>query len=128
MINFTPLQAAGKFLDSKDLNHVRFAKVRNSFTLMDSRIVMPAMIVESTLGQLIIQGEQGLDNSYLYLVHVPQKLARQAVRSAMSEGAKEDGEDQINQMKRGDFLMITLWSNGTESDFKLGDRRQKFLK
>ncbi|MDF1573719.1 MAG: hypothetical protein P1P86_00820 [Bacteroidales bacterium] len=128
LINFTPLQAAGKFLDSKDLNNVRFATVRNSFTLMDSMIIIPLMNVESTLGQLLIQGEQGLDMAYLYLVHVPPKLAREAARSAISEGAKEDGEDQVNQMKRGDFLMITVWSDGTESDFKLGDKRQKFQK
>jgi len=128
LINFTPLQAAGKFLDSKDLNNVRFATLRNSFTLMDSRIVIPLMNVESTVGQMLIVGEQGLDGSYLYLVRVPPKLAREAARSAMSEGSKDDGEDQVSQMKRGDFLGITLWSNGIESDVKLGDRRNKFLK
>jgi len=44
----------------------------------------------------------------------------------MAERERDDGEDQISQMKRGDFLNITVWSNGTESDFKLGDRRDKF--
>ena len=128
LINFTPLQAAGKFLDSKDLNNVRFDILRNSFTLMDSRIFIPRMNVESTVGQMLIVGDQGLDGSYLYLVRVPQKLAREAARSALSEGAKDDGEDQVSQMKRGNFLGITLWSNGTESDVKLGDRRNKFQK
>lgn len=128
LINFTPLQAAGKFLDSKDLNNVRFDILRNSFTLMDSRIIIPRMIVESTIGLMLIEGEQGLDGSYLYLVRVPPKLAREAARSAMSEGAKDDGEDEVSQMRRGNFLGITLWSNGTESDVKLGDRRNKFLK
>ena len=128
LINFTPLQVAGKYLDSKDLNNVRFATVRNSFTLVDSRITIPIMNIESSLGQMLIQGEQGLDMSYLYLVHVPPKLAMSAARSAMSERAKEDGVDQVNQMKRGDYLVITIWSNGTDSDFKLGDRRNRFQK
>jgi hypothetical protein len=126
LINFTPLQAAGKFLDTKDLNNVRFATLRNSFTLIDSKIIIPLMNVESTVGQLLIEGEQGLDNSYLYLVRVPPWLARQAARSAMAEGERDDGEDQISQMKRGDFYNITLWSDGKESDFKLGDRRDRF--
>ena len=86
------------------------------------------MNIESSVGQMLIQGEQGLDMSYLYLVHVPPKLAMGAARSAMSEGVKEDGEDQVNKMKRGDFLVLTVWSNGTDSDFKLGDRRNKFQK
>lgn len=126
LINFTPLQAAGKFLDSKDLNNVRFDILRNNFTLMDSRISIPRMNVESTVGQMLIVGEQGLDGSYLYLVRVPSKLAREAARSAMSEGSRDDGEDQVSQMKRGNFLGITLWSDGIESDVKLGDRRDKF--
>lgn len=126
LINFTPLQAAGKFLDTKDLNNVRFATVRNSFTLVDSKIIIPLMNVESTVGQLLIEGEQGLDNSYLYLVRVPPRLAREAARSSMAERERDDGEDQITQMKRGDFLNITVWSDGTQSDFKLGDRRDKY--
>jgi len=126
LINFTPLQAAGKFLDSKDLNNVRFDTLRNNFTLMDARITIPRMFVKSTVGLMLIVGEQGLDGSYLYLVRVPPKLAREAARSAMSEGAKDDGEDQVSQMERGKFLGITLWSNGTESDVKLGDRRNKY--
>ena len=44
----------------------------------------------------------------------------------MSEGSRDDGEDEVVQMKRGNFLGITLWSNGTESEFKLGDRRNKY--
>jgi hypothetical protein len=128
LINFTPLQAAGKFLDNKDLNNVRFDELYNSFTLIDSRLLIPRMNVESTIGQLLIMGEQGLDGSYLYLVRVPPKLARAAARSAMSEGSKDDGEDEVVQMKRGNFLGMTLWSNGTESEFKLGDRRNKYKK
>lgn len=128
LINFTPLQAAGKFLDNKDLNNVRFDELRNSFTLIDSRLLIPRMNVESTIGQLLIMGEQGLDGSYLYLVRVPPKLARQAARSAMSEGSKDDGEDEVVQMRRGNFLGITLWSDGKESEFKLGDRRNRYRK
>jgi len=126
LINFTPLQAAGKFLDSKDLNNVRFDILRNNFTLMDSRIIIPRMFVESTIGLMLIVGEQGLDGSYLYLVRVPPKLAREAARSAMSEGSKDDGEDEVSQMRRGNFLGITLWSDGIESDVKVGDRRNKY--
>jgi hypothetical protein len=111
LIDFTPLQAAGKFLDNKDLNNVRFDELMNTFTLIDCRLLIPRMNVESTIGQLLITGEQALDGSYLYLVRVPQKLARAAARSAMSEGSRDDGEDEVVQMKRGNFLGITLWSD-----------------
>lgn len=131
LINFTPLQAAGKVFGNKNLNHVKFATMRNSFTLTDSRLTMPLMWVESSLGLILIEGEQGLDKSYLYLLRVPPKLAMEAAVSALSENEEskeKTEEDEVSQMKRGDYLVVTLWSNGVESDYKLGDKREKFRK
>jgi len=128
LINFTPLQAAAKFLDNRDLNYVKFATLQNSFplTLMDSRITVPLMNVESTAGQMLIEGEQGLDKSFLYLLRIPPKLAREATRSVLTETKDKEEEDQIQTMKRGNFYSLTVWSDGVNSDFKLGDRRDKF--
>ncbi len=126
LINFTPLQAAAKYLDNKDLNNVRFATLQQfGFTLVDSRLIIPLMNVESTAGQLLIEGEQGLDNSYLYLLRVPPKLAVEAAKSVLSN-TEDQEEDQIEKMKRGNFIQMTVWSNGVESDFKFGDRRDKY--
>ena len=128
LINFTPLQAAAKYLDNKDLNYVKFATLQNSFplTLMDSRIIVPLMNIESTVGQMLIEGEQGLDKSFLYLVRIPPYLAREAAKSVLSDAKDKGKEEQIQEMKRGNFYSITVWSDGIESDFKLGDRRSKF--
>jgi len=126
LINFTPLQAAGKFLDNKNLDHVIFATLSNNFTLMDSKVIIPIMKVESSIGLMIIEGEQGLDKSYLYLLRVPTQLAREAAKSVMTAGDGQVETNEVQRMQRGDFLNITVWSDGTESDFKLGDRRDKF--
>lgn len=126
LINFTPLQAAGKFLDNKNLDHVIFATLTNSFTLMDSKVIIPRMKVESSIGLMIIEGEQGLDKSFLYLLRVPTQLAREAARSVMTAEGDQVETNEVQRMQRGDFLMITVWSDGTESDFKLGDKRDKF--
>lgn len=126
LLNFTPLEAAGKYLDNKDLNNVRFSTLRNSFTLVDSRIIIPLMIVESTIGQLLIEGEQGLDQSYLYLLRVPNWLVKEAAISRLT-GAKDDEvEDEIHTMKMGKFMMLTPWSDGVESKVRLGDKRDKY--
>jgi hypothetical protein len=128
LINFTPLKAAGKYLDNKDLNRVRFSTLRNNFTLMDSKIIIPLMIVESTIGQILIEGEQGLDNAYLYLLHVPTWLVKEAAKSSLSKAEDDNQEDQIHQMKMGNFLMLTAWSDGVTSEVKLGDKREKYRK
>lgn len=128
LINFSPLKAAAKFLDNKDLNYVTFATLQNSFplTLIDSKIIVPLMNVESSLGQMLIEGEQGLNKSFLYLLRIPPYLARSAAKSVLIDGREREEEDQIQEMERGNFYNMTVWSNGVESDFKLGDRRSKF--
>ena len=103
-----------------------FATLNNSFTLMDSRVIIPRMKVESSIGLMVIEGEQGLDNSFLYLLRVPTQLAKQAAKSVMSADDGTVESNEVQRMQRGDFLQITVWSDGTESDFKLGDKRDKF--
>jgi hypothetical protein len=124
--NFKPLEAAGKYLNNKDLYHVRFSTLRNSFTLIDSKIIIPLMIIESSIGQLLIEGEQGLDKSYLYLMYVPTWLVKDAAKSRLTNAGDDQQEDQIRKMKMGKFLMLTLWSDGKISEVKLGDKRENY--
>jgi hypothetical protein len=126
LINFTPLKAAGKYLDNKDLNHVRFSTLRNRFTLMDSKIIIPRMVVESTVGQLLIEGEQGLDGSYLYLVRIPTWLIKEAAVSRLTAAGDDGVEDEIRTMKLGKFMKLTTWSNGTNSEVRINDKRDKY--
>ena len=129
LINFTPLKAAAKYLDNKDLNYVKFARLQTpySFTLVDSRIIIPLMNVESSIGQLLIEGEQGLDNSFLYLLRLPTWLVKGAAKSMLSDAEGEQGEDQIREMKMGKFMKLTVSGKGEESEVKLGDKRDKYL-
>jgi len=128
LINFTPLQAAARYLDNKDLNHVRFATFKNSFplTLTDSKITIPLTIVESTIGQMLIEGEQGFDGSYLYLVRLPKWLVKGAARSRLSSAEDDQEEDQIQEYRSGDFLPLTVWSDGKKSEVKLHDKREEY--
>ncbi len=128
LINFTPLQAAAKYLDNKDLNHVRFATLENSFplTLSDGKINLPLTIVESTIGQMLIEGEQGLEGDYLYLLRLPTWLVRGAARSRLSAAGDDQKEDQIQEYRSGNFMSITVWGEGDRSEVKMGDRRDKY--
>ncbi len=128
LINFKPLKEAGKYLNNKDLDHVRFSTLRNNFTLMDSKILIPLMTVESTVGQMLIEGEQGLDNTYLYLLRVPPWLVKDAAKSSLSKAGDDGKEDEIKKMKMGNFVMMTVWSDGVESGVELKDQREKYRK
>ena len=127
IFHFSPLQAAAKYLDTRDLDSIQFDSLQNRFTLVDSRIQMPLMNVESTIGQLLIQGEQGLDNSYLYLVYVPMWLVRGAARSMLSSEEQTEEERRMYEMERGKFLVLTAWGDGVESEVRTGDDRDRYL-
>ncbi|MEN8157212.1 MAG: hypothetical protein ABFS10_09680 [Bacteroidota bacterium] len=130
LINFTPLRAAGKYLDNKDLDLVKFAtlQMRGPVTLADSKIAIPLMNVESTVGQFLIEGEQRLNKSYLYLVRVPFRLVKEGAASVLTDETGQDEEDKIQKMQSGNFVVLTVWGDGEESDVKGGDEREKFRK
>ncbi len=126
LINFTPLQAAARYLDNTDLNYVRYSTSQSRFTLVDSSIDIALMNIESTAGQLLIEGEQGLDNSFLYLLRLPTWLVRGAARSVVSESGGDGKEDEIHRMETGRFLILTVWGEGEETEVRLGDRRDRY--
>ena len=126
LINFTPLEAAGKFLNNKDLDLVRFSSMYNSFTLKDGKVEIPLMTVESSLGLMLIEGEQGLDNTYLYLLRMPMWLVKDAALSIFSRAADDDKEDEIRKMEMGTFMNMTTWDRGNgDKGTSLGDRMDK---
>jgi len=133
LIKFTPLHAIGKYLGNKNLDYVKFADLHNDpfhpFTLVDSRITIPLMSVGSTIGQLLIEGEQGFDGSYVYLVLLPVRLVKEAAFNVLSDnegGSPEDDAMYSDKVpKDTKFMYITVWSNENGSDVKLGNRRDK---
>lgn len=126
LVNFAPLAAAGKFMDNKDLDYVRYSTSLIRISLADSMITIPLTIVESTVGQILIEGEQGLDNSYLFLARVPPWLVKDAAKSMFNKSEDDGKEDEIRKMKMGKFVVLTIWNNGEDSGVVLKDQREKY--
>ena len=84
------------------------------------------MNVESTVGQMLIEGEQRLDNSFLYLLRLPTWMVKGAAKSRLSSAEDEQEAEQIYEMKMGTFMKMTVWGEGEKSEVKLGDKRDKY--
>lgn len=123
LMNFTPLQAAARFTGSKNLNNVKFGEIRNRFTLVDETIYVPLMSINTSLAQLGVEGEQGLDGHFMYLVRIPPALISGTAKNVIS-GQKEasEGEDEVMGTKSGQYVVLTVSDRGV----KPGDRRDKF--
>jgi len=122
VMNFTPLHAAAKYTGSANLDNVQFGEIRNRFTLVDETIYIPLMSINSTLGQIGVEGEQGLDGHYMYLVRIPPGLISGTAKNVLS-GQKEPVEEgKIMKTKSGTYVVLTVSDKGV----KPGDRRDKF--
>jgi hypothetical protein len=128
--NFAPLQEIGKYTGNKDLDNVKFGELRNgrSFSLVGGVINVPLMSIESTLGLILIEGEQGLGGDFLYLVRVPTKLVRGTARNLFSGQQRKDPdeEEEIQQMEAQKFAVLTVFSDGGEVEVKVGDKRDQY--
>lgn len=128
--NFAPLQEIAKYTGNKDLDNVKFGELRNgrSFSLVGGVVQIPLMSISSTLGLILIEGEQGLGGDFLYLVRVPTKLIRGTARNIFSGQQRKDPdeEEEIQRMEAQKFARITVYSDGEEVEVKMGDKRDQF--
>jgi hypothetical protein len=129
--NFAPLHEIGKYTGNKDLDNVKFGELRNgrSFSLVGGVINVPLMSIESTLGLILIEGEQGLGGDFLYLARVPTKLIRGTARNLLSGQQRKDPdeEEEIQQMEAQKFAVLTVFSDGKEEvEVKMGDKRDQY--
>lgn len=130
--NFAPLHEIGRFTGNKDLDNVMFGELRSgrSFSLVGGVINIPLMDISSTLGLILIEGEQSLEGDFLYLVRVPPRLIRGTAWNILSSQQRRDSEeeDQIQQMQAQRFAILTVFSDGTVVEVKVGDKRDQFRK
>ncbi|MGW8315515.1 MAG: hypothetical protein ACWGNV_07940, partial [Bacteroidales bacterium] len=66
------------------------------------------------------------NGDYLYLLRLPTWLVRGAARSRLSSAGDDQKEDQIQEYRSGNFMSITVWGEGDQSEVKMGDRRDKY--
>ncbi|MCA1746563.1 MAG: hypothetical protein LC655_02625, partial [Bacteroidales bacterium] len=128
--NFAPLQEIARYTGNKDLDNVKFGELKNgrSFSLVEGVVQIPLMSISSTLGLILIEGEQGLGGDFLYLVRVPKKLLQGTARNLLlgQQRKDPDEEDEIQQMEAQSFGRITVFSDGKEVEVKMGDKRDQY--
>lgn len=97
--NFEPMQALSDFFNDKNLNKVLFGSLENRLELKDGSIVIPNMIINSSLGFMQLSGKQSLDTEMDYYLRIPLKMVTQVAAKKLFGSKKEDidpeREDEI---------------------------------
>ncbi|CAL2103053.1 AsmA_2 domain-containing protein [Tenacibaculum sp. 190130A14a] len=128
--NYEPMKMLSSYMGNKNLNNIKFDTIQNHIDIINGRINIPNMTIESTLGHMELSGTQDLNNNIEYYLRIPWKTVRKAVWHKLFKNKKNSGnkdeEDEIIEVdpnKKVKYLNLKL--HGTVDDFKVSLKKAK---
>jgi hypothetical protein len=123
--NYGPAMMLSDYFGDKNLAKIKFDTLQNHMDIVNGKITIPAMTIESTLGHLDISGTQDMNDEIDYYVRIPLRMVMKATRNKIF-GAKENGaetEDEIikrDANKRIRYLNLNIKGTLDNYDIKIG--------
>lgn len=130
--NYAPLQALSNYFGDKNLNAVKFDTLSNAFTLKNGLLKIPLMTINSTLGFLLLEGEQQLtgQEQMQFYFRIPFQLVTDVTRTKLfgrkNDTPNQQGGDEIQYLdedKNTRFIHLSL--SGTSDNFTVKPVRAK---
>lgn len=130
---FGPLQAMSDFFGDKNLNRVLFDKLENRLQFKNGVLVLPNMVINSSLGYIQLSGKQNVNLEMEYYVRVPLRLVTKAATQKLfgkkAEEIDPEREDDIvykDPNRRGSYINVKI--TGTPSQYKISLQKNKDIK
>lgn len=131
--NFGPMDALSDFFKDKNLSKVLFDKLENRLQLKNGKMVLPNMLINSSLGFIELSGSHDMEMNMEYYIRVPLKLVTKAATQKLFGKKKEeinpDQEDEIiykDPNKRVSYINLKI--TGTPSNYKISLQKNKDIK
>ncbi len=128
--NYKPMDMLSDYMGDKNLKNIKFDTIQNHIDIINGRINVPNMTIESTLGHMELSGSQDLDNNIEYYVRIPWKIVKKAAKYKLFSNKKDSGnnikEDEIIEVdpkKKVKYLNVKL--HGNIDDFKVSMKKAK---
>ncbi len=128
--NYEPMKMLSSYMGDKNLKNIKFDTIQNHIDIINGRINIPNMTIESTLGHMELSGTQDLNNNIEYYLRIPWKIVRKAVLYKLFSSKKNSGnkveEDEIIEVdpkKKVKYLNLKL--HGNIDDFKVSMKKAK---
>lgn len=131
--NFGPMEALSDFFKDKNLSKVIFDKLENRIQVKNGTMVLPNMLINSSLGFIEVSGKQDANLNMEYYLRVPLKLvtkvASQKLFGKKREEIDPEREDEIiykDPTKKVSYVNLKI--SGTPSNYKISLQKNKDLK
>lgn len=120
LLQYKPLLSLSKFVDVNELNNLKFSELKNTLTIKDKMLFMPAMEIKSNAFNLLFSGKHSFNNDLDYKVKVSlSEILAKKRKQKQSEFEEEDTKT------RGINLYLSIKGPANNLKFEFDKRGAK---
>ena len=133
LVNYAPIVDLEEYFVDKNVHKVLFDTLKNHIDFKDGTITIPNMTINSSLGYMVISGNQDMDYNMEYYIRIPLKLIagtgfkklfgkdREAV-----DPEQEDDIEYADNNKKQSFVNVKIIGDDEDYTVSLGkDKRNR---
>ena len=131
--NFGPMSAMADFFKDKNLSKILFDKLENRLQLENGKLILPNMVVNSSLGFIELSGSQDMNLNMEYYLRVPLKMVTNvAFQKLFGKKQQEVDPNQTDAIiykdpnKKVNYMNLKI--SGTPDNFKISMEKNKDIK
>lgn len=117
------------YFKDKNLSKVLFDTLQNHVDVVKGKMTIPEMHINSTLGHIIVWGEQDMAGNMEYFLKIPLKMITSAAGSKLFKKKSDGSPDQEDEIEYGSDKMayVTMRVNGDANgySFSLSKKKKK---
>jgi len=122
LIGFEPMRQLSKFIDIKELEHIKFSTLQNQINVRDEKVHIPKMDINSSAINISISGTHSFDNTFEYSLRV---LLSDLLAKNAKDKAKQNNTDEYLEDDGLGKTNIYLKIYGNPDNYKISyDRKQ----
>lgn len=132
LVDFAPIVEMKEYFMDKNVHNVRFDTLENHIDMINGKMTIPNMTINSTLGFLMVSGTQDMEDNFEYYISVPLKLVAGTAFKKFFGKSKEEvdpnQEDEIEYLddsKKVAFVNIKIVGKGEDFKVTLGNDKAR---
>lgn len=128
--NYAMLHYMSDYFKDKHLDKVLFDTLSNHIDIVEGKMTIPAMTINSSLGHMEISGEQDLNGRMEYYFKIPWKMVTQTAMSKLFGGnkpgeEKAEPDEIIYGTDKTKYVTIKITGNDDGYSFSIGKPKKK---
>lgn len=125
--NYAVFDYMADYFKDKNLSKVLFDTLQNHIDLKNGKMSVPEMEINSTLGHIILWGEQDMNYNMEYFIKIPVKMITSAASSKLFKKKNDGTTGESDEIEYGSdkTAYVTLRITGNEDGYQFSISKKK---